>query len=515
MADEALQNSKSLVDATLESIHNGILVINQQGAVIKTNARFAELWHIPKSLIDEADDKTLLDFVLEQLADPDEFIKKITELYGKPESVGFELIYFKDGRVFERISKPIHNEYEQKGRVWSFLDITDRKRYEEELKYKNKELQKLNTEKDKFFSVLAHDLRSPFNSLLGFTQLLIEDLPTMTEAQIYKIALTMRRSAINLFRLLENLLEWSRIQRGLIAFNPEPRLLMPKVLADTALVMESANKKEITLNYNIPEELEVYADENMLGSILRNLAGNAVKFSPKGGKVTISAKQLHNAVECSVSDTGIGMNQEMKENLFNIDVNTNRKGTEKEPSTGLGLIICKEFVEKHGGRLWVESEEGKGSTFYFTLHFTTEYKPEEVITKVVSAGNAAGQSRKLKILIVEDDEISDSLISIMVEKYGKEIIHSITGIKALEACRKNPDLDLVLMDINLPEIDGFEATRQIRQFNKDVIIIAQTAYSNDFPDFRQKLTDAGCNDYILKPIDHNELKGLIRKYFSF
>jgi signal transduction histidine kinase len=236
-----------------------------------------------------------------------------------------------------------------------------------QLEEKNKIISEINASKDKFFSIIAHDLRSPFNSLLGFTQLLVEELSTMDKDQIQQIAVTMRKSATNLYRLLENLLEWSRLQRGLIAFNPEPILLMPKVLADTALIMESANKKEISFNYDIPENLKVYADENMLGGILRNLVSNAVKFTPKSGKVTIAAKSMDNAVECSVSDTGIGMNQEMQENLFNIDVNTSRKGTEKEPSTGLGLILCNEFVGKHGGKLWVESEEGKGSTFHFTL----------------------------------------------------------------------------------------------------------------------------------------------------
>ena len=246
-------------------------------------------------------------------------------------------------------------------------DITERKQAEEEINFKNEQLIKANAEKDKFFSIIAHDLRSPFNSLLGFTQLLAEELPTMSRDQIQQIVVTMRKSATNLYGLLENLLEWSRLQRGLITFNPEPILLLPKVLADTALVIDSANKKEIEIIYDIREELKVYADENMLGSILRNLASNAVKFTPKGGKVSISAKPFDNAVECSVSDTGIGMNQEMKENLFNIDVNTSRKGTEKEASNGLGLLICKEFVAKHGGKLWVESEEGKGSTFFFTL----------------------------------------------------------------------------------------------------------------------------------------------------
>ena len=132
--------------------------------------------------------------------------------------------------------------------------------------------------------------------------------------------------------------------------------------------MDSADKKGVEIKYEIPSNLEVFADEYMLASTIRNLASNAVKFTLKGGKVTIAAKSVPgHSVEISVSDTGIGMSPEMVDNLFRLDVQTNRKGTEDEPSSGLGLLLCKDFVEKHGGRIWVESEEGKGSTFYFTL----------------------------------------------------------------------------------------------------------------------------------------------------
>jgi len=225
-------------------------------------------------------------------------------------------------------------------------DITDRKRTEEELKLKNYQLHAVDAERDKFFSIIANDLRGPFNSLLGFTELLDKELPTMTRDQIQQSAVTMRKSASNLYALLEDLLEWSRLQRGLIAFNPEPILLLPKVLTETLLVIESANKKNIVINYDIPEDVKVFADENMPGSILRNLASNAVKFTPIGGKVTIAAKPIPDGwVETFIKDTGIGMSQKIIANLFRLDIDTNRNGTDKEPSTGLGLIICKELVE--------------------------------------------------------------------------------------------------------------------------------------------------------------------------
>jgi PAS domain S-box-containing protein len=247
------------------------------------------------------------------------------------------------------------------GYIGSCYDITEIK--DNELK-----LIELNATKDKFFSIIAHDLRSPFNSLLGLTKLLEDELPTMSQGQIQKIVVTMRKSATNLFSLLENLLEWSRLQRGFIPYTPEPILLMPKVMIETALALESANKKEIELSCDIPEGLIVVADENMLGAILLNLTSNSVKFTPKGRKVVISAKPISdNWIEISVKDTGIGMNKEMVENLFKLDMDTGRRGTDNEPTTGLGLFICKDFVEKHGGKIWVESEEGKGTTFYFTI----------------------------------------------------------------------------------------------------------------------------------------------------
>ncbi len=247
-----------------------------------------------------------------------------------------------------------------------FEDIT----VEEEIKRKNEQLFQVNAEKDKFFSIIAHDLRGPFNGFLGLSKMMAEDLPALTLEQVQKMASGMRDSATNLFRLLENLLEWSRLQRDITPFEPESFLLMCMMTESMRPVMDSANKKEIEISYEIPGDLEVFADENMLASTLRNLTSNAVKYTPKGGKVTITAKLVPgHSVEISVRDTGIGMTPEMVDDLFRLDVQTNRKGTDGEPSSGLGLLLCKDFVEKHGGKIWVESEEGKGSTFCFTLPF--------------------------------------------------------------------------------------------------------------------------------------------------
>ena len=247
-------------------------------------------------------------------------------------------------------------------------DVTERKRTEEEIKLKNEQLEKTNAEKDKFFSNIAHDLRSPFNGFLGLTEILVERLQSMTLDEIHNILVNLKNSANNLYSLLGNLLEWSLMQRGLTAFEPQLFLLSPKISGIMALVTEAAKEKGISINYDIPEDLSVFADRNMLESIIRNLSSNAVKFTNKGGGVFVSAKSLpDNSVEISIKDTGIGMGKDITDNLFRLDIDTSRKGTEGELSSGLGLIICKDLIEKHGGKLRVESEEGKGSTFYFTL----------------------------------------------------------------------------------------------------------------------------------------------------
>jgi len=248
------------------------------------------------------------------------------------------------------------------------VDITERVNAEQEISLKNKELSDLVAEKDKFFSILAHDLRTPFNALLGFTQMLDEDLPAMEFDQIKRISSILRNSAFNAYSLLENLLEWSRMKRGITTYDPEIFSLRSKIEESLQSIIELARKKWIEVCVSIPEDLRILADQNMLGSIIRNLASNAIKFTPKYGTVLFSAKVNDDQnIEISVKDTGIGMNQKILDKLFSHDEQTNRRGTEGEASSGLGLIICKEFVEKHGGKIWAESKEGKGSTFYITL----------------------------------------------------------------------------------------------------------------------------------------------------
>ncbi|MEI6677285.1 MAG: ATP-binding protein [Mariniphaga sp.] len=248
------------------------------------------------------------------------------------------------------------------------LDITERKLRELEIAHKNEELIKINAEKDKFFSIIAHDLRGPFSGFLGLTEMLAEKSNGMSKDTTQQIAVLMKDSAASLFQLLGNLLEWSKMQRGLIVFEPVSSLLMNEIIEILPLIVTAAEKKSIAIRYQIDNDLTIFADIDMLAAIFRNLVSNAVKFTPKGGTITISAKSESNKwVEIEVNDTGVGMSEKTVNNLFTLDINTNRKGTEGEQSSGLGLLICKDFIEKHNGILSITSEVNKGSTFSFTM----------------------------------------------------------------------------------------------------------------------------------------------------
>ncbi len=282
------------------------------------------------------------------------YYKSVTADKTTPVQVHFEAIASDTGEVT--------------GGIGIVDDITDRIEAEEKIKTKNVELERLNVEKDRFFSIIAHDLRSPFNAFLGFTELMTDDSFELTMDEMKSYAQDIRKSALLLFGLLENLLEWSRMQRMVIADEKLDYPLIRILTQSIDTLSENAEKKEIAIITECELDIKVFVAEKMIQSVFRNLISNAIKFTHRGGKVTIKAKETDdNMVEVSVSDSGVGINPKDIQKLFRIDQTHSTAGTEGEPSTGLGLILCREFVEKHGGKIWAESQVGMGSTFSFTL----------------------------------------------------------------------------------------------------------------------------------------------------
>jgi signal transduction histidine kinase len=232
-----------------------------------------------------------------------------------------------------------------------------------DLQHSNRQLKELIDTKDKFFSIISHDLRGPLGAIIGATELLMKIIETGNSEKI-KITVDMLNNAgIKTYKLLENLLEWSKMQTGKIVFNPEPFHLEPLISEVVQLLKNNADQKSITIDIKISGHTQLIADTNMIYSMLRNLLSNAIKFTPRGGSVVIEVLPEETNIEISVSDTGVGMEKDLVDKLFYIGEKTNREGTENEEGTGLGLLLCKDFVDKHGGKILVESEPGRGSIF--------------------------------------------------------------------------------------------------------------------------------------------------------
>jgi len=251
--------------------------------------------------------------------------------------------------------------------VLNVRDITERKKTEQLLKENETRLKELNAIKDRIFSIIAHDLKSPFNSIFGFSNLLANQLHKKDFDGLEKYATIIQNSSKKALDLLTSLIEWSRSQTGRNKFNPEYFELVTVINEVTELFKDSATQKSITIFKESTQNIPVFADKAMASCVLRNLLSNAIKFTNSDGEIKISAKQNEDHLLVSVADNGVGMKKEAVNKLFQIENSYSTPGTQQEVGTGLGLLLCKEFIEMHGGNIWVESEIGKGSIFNFTI----------------------------------------------------------------------------------------------------------------------------------------------------
>jgi len=250
----------------------------------------------------------------------------------------------------------------------SMQDITQRKLAEESLREKEADLREINEQKDKFFSIIAHDLKSPFASIVGFSDLLVQQIENHDYDSIEKYAQIIKQSSHRVMDLLTNMLNWASSHTGKMHFEPvhlDLHEIVKEIIQDTK---DLAAEKSLQVNYDLlPEKSTILADRNMLSTVLRNLLTNAMKFSQRNGKLHVSATENNKEILVSVKDHGVGIPAEKIGKLFTIGESESTPGTNNEKGTGLGLLICKEFIDKHNGRIWAESEEGKGSVFSFVL----------------------------------------------------------------------------------------------------------------------------------------------------
>ena len=388
--------------------------------------------------------------------------------------------------------------------------IEDLNIYSIQLKEAKEKAEESDRLKSAFLANMSHEIRTPMNGILGFTQLLKESNLTHEEQQDF--IRVIEKSGERMLNTLNDIVDFSKIESGITKVDIKETNINKQIEFIYKFFKPEVESKGITFSVknNLPaKEAIINTDNEKVYGILTNLVKNAIKFTDEGS-IEIGYEKKGEYLEFYVKDTGVGI---PKKNM-GIIFERFRIGSESldrlYEGSGLGLSISKSYIEMLGGKIWVESVEGKGSTFFFTFPYHPVKEVKTEINGVDSSEIKEVQMKNLKILIVEDDEISYSLLSKTLQKISKEVLPAITGVQAVEACRTNPDLDLILMDIRMPVMNGIEATRQIRQFNKDVIIIAQTAYA--FTGDSEMAIEAGCNDYISKPINKTLLYELINKH---
>jgi len=389
-------------------------------------------------------------------------------------------------------------------------DITEQKQVESELIRAKEKAEESDRLKSAFLANMSHEIRTPMNAILGFSNLLKE--PHLSDEEQQEYIKLIEKGGERMLNIIHNIVDISKIESRQMEVYITDTDVNENIEFLYSFYKNEASLKGIQIFYKnaLPKnEAVIKTDREKLYSALSNLVKNAIQYTSEGS-IEFGYEKKGKTLEFFVKDTGSGVSEQYKELIFERFRQGNDLTGKFTEGAGLGLSISKAYIELLGGKMWLESEHGKGSIFYFTLPYNPANKKDLADKDDSTVTGKYDQFKNLKILIVEDYGPSLAFLSKVLAKHCKEILTSSSGVKAVEDCRINSDIDLVLMDIKLPDLDGYEATRQIRQFNKDVIIIAQTAFG--LTGDREKAIEAGCNNYISKPIIIDKLFSLIINY---
>lgn len=423
--------------------------------------------------------------------------------------------------IAEQLSRDLlakNHEYEQMNQI---LNKNNKKLIssKEKLDKINSELQKAKLKaeesdrlKSAFLANMSHEIRTPMNGILGFTKLLKEDNLDVREQKNYIEII--EKSGNRLLGIINDIVDISKIEAGQMKVSHSRTNVDEQMqYIQTFFGPETQDKGiQFVLKESSSRKATIISsDSEKLYAILINLVKNAIKYTVRG-TIEFGYEIKGDYIEFFVKDTGIGISKERQKAIFERFVQADFNDIMARQGAGLGLAIAKAYVELLGGKIWVESEIEKGSTFYFTIPCIYQLEENEKEQNVVPIHPVPCGVKNLKILVTEDDKISRMLILKVLEPFGREILTAQTGVEAVEMCRNNPDLDLILMDIQMPQMNGYEATKEIRKFNAEVVILAQTAFALEGD--KSKTMEAGCNGYISKPIKKEELSNLLQHYFG-
>ena len=386
------------------------------------------------------------------------------------------------------------------------------KRLNEELIIAKNQAEESDKLKTSFLANMSHEIRTPMNGILGFAGLLKD--PMLSGDEQKKYIDIIEKSGTRMLNIINDIIDISKIESGLMKVKISESNINDQIDYIYTFFKPEVESKEMKLSciksLTYIDSI-IRTDREKVFAILINLVKNAIKYSNEG-LIEFGYLKKGKNLEFFVSDTGIGIPKSRQKAVFERFIQADIDDKMAIQGAGLGLSISKAFVEMLGGKIWMESELGKGSTFYFTIPYNNKIQENNEIQKVAIDNKIVSHLKKLKILIAEDDEISKLFINKVVQPFSKDTLNVSNGAEAVSVCNNNPDIDLILMDIKMPVMDGYDATKEIRQFNKNVVIIAQSAYglSSDI----QKAINVGCSGHISKPIDKHEFLTLLQKHFT-
>ena len=498
---EELAHSISVLRATLDSTTDAIVVTDEAGGVTDFNEKYVEMLGSSRERINSADAEQLRRMFSQQFKDPEQFLARIKEIYATAPPETFDILEFADGRVFERYSKTQSVDKRSLGRVWSFRDITERKRAEEKLRAAKIAAEKASKAKDDFLAMLSHELRTPLTPALAAASYLAEHenlLPEFRE-EVTAIWRNVELEA----RLIDDLLDITRIARGKIELRREAvdahRLLRNAV--------EIAHKDMLEKKVELVLELHatagyVWADPVRVQQVFWNVLNNAVKFSNEGGRIAIQSSNEGSKFALEISDTGIGIEPEQQERIFEAFEQAELSITRHFGGLGLGLTISKKLLDLHGGTIEVRSRgKNLGATFRVTLD--TVSAPTSVSTPL--SPGAVGSDAKLKVLMVDDDADTRRILSRLLSKCGHEVVTADSMQAALKFL-ENEHFDSLISDIGLPDGNGYDLVREAKK-RQPLKGIALSGFGAE-EDVRQSI-EAGFDYHLTKPVNFQDLRELL------
>jgi PAS domain S-box-containing protein len=522
LAENALRVSETRMRTLIQTIPDLIWLKDINGVYLLCNHMFGRFFGANEATIAG---KTDYDFVTDDLADF--FCKndKIAMEAGKPTTNEEWITFADDGHqaYLETIKAPMYDsKYNLIGILGIGRDITERKKSEKELieaKVKAEESDRLKTS---FLANMSHEIRTPMNGILGFTELLKKPHLSGSEQQEYINII--EKSGARMLNIINDIVNIAKVEAGQMEISVAAIDINEVLDEVSGFFKREADIKKLKVHTSKPlgeKEAIIHTDREKLIAILTNLVKNAIKFTDSG-LIEIGYSKKGDYLEFFVKDTGIGIPVEQRKFIFDRFRQGSESLSRNYEGAGLGLSISKAYIEMLGGEIWVGNDKDSaeptgtgtenGSVFYFNIPYNQARIEKNLRIPKKKDSEKENKLFNLKLLIAEDDHISQKLIEISTGTIAREVITVATGVEAVEACRMNPDIDLILMDIKMPGMDGYEATRQIRTFNSRVAIIAQTAYA--LSGERARAIEAGCDDYISKPLDLELLIKLIKRTYK-